>query len=30
MSELLENDDLAGALKKCPEWDYEKKAITRT
>ena len=30
MSELLEDDDLTGALKKCPEWDYEKKAITRT
>lgn len=30
MSELLEDDDLTTALKKCPEWDYEKKAITRT
>lgn len=30
MSELLESDDLASALKKCPEWEYEKKAITRT
>ncbi len=30
MSELLEEDDLTAALKKCPEWDYEKKAITRT
>jgi 4a-hydroxytetrahydrobiopterin dehydratase len=30
MSELLEDDDLTAALKKCPEWDYEKKAITRT
>ncbi len=30
MSELLEDDDLSVALKKCPEWDYEKKAITRT
>jgi 4a-hydroxytetrahydrobiopterin dehydratase len=30
MSELLEDDDLTGALKKCPEWDYEKKSITRT
>ncbi len=30
MSELLEDDDLSAALKKCPEWDYEKKAITRT
>ncbi|MCX6877774.1 MAG: 4a-hydroxytetrahydrobiopterin dehydratase [Verrucomicrobia bacterium] len=30
MSELLDNDDLTAALKKCPEWEYEKKAITRT
>jgi 4a-hydroxytetrahydrobiopterin dehydratase len=30
MSELLEDDDLTAALKKCPEWEYEKKAITRT
>ncbi|TAG10788.1 MAG: 4a-hydroxytetrahydrobiopterin dehydratase [Verrucomicrobia bacterium] len=30
MSELLEDNDLKAALKKCPEWDYEKKAITRT
>ena len=30
MSDLLEDDDLSVALKKCPEWDYEKKAITRT
>jgi 4a-hydroxytetrahydrobiopterin dehydratase len=30
MSDLLEADDLAAALKKCPEWEYEKKAITRT
>jgi 4a-hydroxytetrahydrobiopterin dehydratase len=30
MSDLLEDDDLTSALKKCPEWDYEKKAITRT
>jgi 4a-hydroxytetrahydrobiopterin dehydratase len=30
MSDLLENDDLTAALKKCPEWEYEKKAITRT
>ncbi len=29
MSELLEDDDLTNALKKCPEWDYEKKSITR-
>lgn len=30
MSELLEEDDLTNALKKCPEWEYEKNAITRT
>jgi 4a-hydroxytetrahydrobiopterin dehydratase len=30
MSELLEDGELTAALKKCPEWDYEKKAITRT
>ena len=30
MSDLLEADDLSAALKKCPEWEYEKKAITRT
>lgn len=30
MSDLLEDDDLTDALKKCPEWDYEKKAIIRT
>lgn len=30
MSDLLEADDLTAALKKCPEWEYEKKAITRT
>ena len=30
MSELLDDDDLTSALKKCPEWEYEKKAITRT
>jgi len=30
MSELLEDDDLSSALKKCPEWEYEKKSITRT
>ena len=30
MSDLLETDDLTAALKKCPEWEYEKKAITRT
>jgi len=30
MSELLEAEDLTSALKKCPEWEYEKKAITRS
>lgn len=32
MSELLEEDDLTNALKKCPEWEYdeEKNVITRT
>lgn len=30
MSDLLEADDLSAALKKCPEWEYEKKALTRT
>ena len=30
MSELLEEEELASALKKCPEWEYEKKQITRT
>lgn len=30
MTELLDADDLAAALKKCPEWEYEKKALTRT
>ena len=30
MSDLLDDDDLSSALKKCPEWDYEKNAITRT
>ena len=30
MSELLDADDLTAALKKCPEWEYEKDAITRT
>jgi len=30
MSDLLEADELTAALKKCPEWEYEKKAITRT
>ena len=30
MSDLLETDDLTAALKKCPEWELEKNAITRT
>ena len=30
MSELLEEEELAAALKKCPEWEREKKYITRT
>jgi 4a-hydroxytetrahydrobiopterin dehydratase len=30
MSDLLEAADLAAALKKCPEWEYENKALTRT
>ncbi len=30
MSELLEEEELATALKKCPEWEQEKKYITRT
>lgn len=30
MSELLEEEDLAIALKKCPEWEHEKNAMTRT
>jgi 4a-hydroxytetrahydrobiopterin dehydratase len=30
MSDLLEAEDLSAALKKCPEWEHEKKAITRT
>jgi 4a-hydroxytetrahydrobiopterin dehydratase len=30
MSDLLEDDDLSAALKKCPEWEHEKNAITRT
>ena len=29
MSDLLEEDDLKAALKKCPEWEFEKKAIPR-
>lgn len=30
MSELLEEEDLSAALKKCSEWEYEEQAITRT
>lgn len=30
MSDLLVADDLSSALKKCPEWEHEKNAITRT
>lgn len=30
MSDLLEADELTAALKKCPEWEYEKNALTRT
>jgi 4a-hydroxytetrahydrobiopterin dehydratase len=30
MSDLLEADELKSALKKCPEWEHEKNAITRT
>jgi len=30
MSELLEKEELTTALKKCPEWEYELKYITRT
>ena len=30
MSDLLEEEELEAALKKCPEWEYEGKAITRT
>ena len=29
MSDLLEEDELNSSLKKCPEWDSEKKYITR-
>lgn len=29
MSELLEEDELNSALKKCPEWEIEKKYIVR-
>lgn len=30
MSNLIEKSELSDALKKCPEWDYENKKITRT
>ena len=30
MSDLLEKDELESALKKCPMWELEGKAITRT
>jgi len=30
MSDLLEADELTAALKKCPEWEHVKNAITRT
>lgn len=30
MSELIEDDEISAALKKCPEWELEKKSITRT
>ncbi len=29
MSDLLEDDELSAALKKCPEWEFEKNAIHR-
>jgi len=29
MSDLLEEDELNSALKKCPEWEAEKKYIIR-
>ena len=29
MSDLLEDDELTSALKKCPEWEAEKKHIAR-
>ncbi|MBG7608394.1 MAG: 4a-hydroxytetrahydrobiopterin dehydratase [Verrucomicrobia bacterium] len=29
MSDLLEDDELTTALKKCPEWESEKKYIFR-
>ncbi len=30
MSDLLDKAELATALKKCPEWEFEKNSITRT
>lgn len=30
MSDLIEDDEIAAALRKCPEWELEKKCITRT
>jgi 4a-hydroxytetrahydrobiopterin dehydratase len=30
MSDLLETEELTAALKKCPEWECENNAITRT
>ncbi len=30
MSDLLEENELESALKKCPEWEIEGKSITRT
>lgn len=30
MSDLLDENELESALKKCPEWDIDGKGITRT
>lgn len=30
MSDLIEEDDIAAALKKCPEWELDKGSIIRT
>lgn len=30
MSELLEDDDLTAAMKKCPGWEHEKNHLCRT
>ena len=30
MSDLLDTKELTAALKKCPEWEYEENAISRT